>query len=286
VCSDSTLHRVFRQLDATTRSALLDAVAGVRAEVWSRTAATVTGEVVLDIDASLHEIHSENKAGTAAHDKGGFGFHPLYCFADATGECLGVKLRPGNAGANTIADHVEVLDQAIAGLPEEAAVGHRPGDDEGLVRRRLRVRTDSAGCTRFVHRCRERNVGFSVVARRNQDVHAAISRVRFDDDAWCPAVTQDGEEREGAAVAELTEFVDLSDWPEGTRLIVRREPRPRRLDRPARAVRDDRALLRPRRCWPPPSPTRSATPEMTVGSSGRAGSRPTPRAASRTAAAP
>jgi hypothetical protein len=66
--------------------------------------------------------------------------------------------------------------------------------------------------------------GFSVVARRNQDVHAAISRVRFDDDAWCPAVTQDGEEREGAAVAELTEFVDLSDWPEGTRLIVRREP--------------------------------------------------------------
>jgi hypothetical protein len=222
VCSDSTLHRVFHQLDATTRSALWGAVAGVRAEVWSRTAATVTGEVVLDIDASLHEIHSENKAGTAAHYKGGFGFHPLYCFADATGECLGVKLRPGNAGANSIADHVEVLDQAIAGLPEQAAVGHRPGDDEGQVRRRLRVRTDSAGCTRFVHRCRERNVGFSVVARRNHDVHAAISRIRFD--AWCPAVTQDGEECEGAAVAELTRFVDLSDWPDGTRLIVRREP--------------------------------------------------------------
>ena len=225
VPSASTLHRVFHQLDEPTRAGLWDAMASVRAEVWSRTAATTgNGEVVLDIDASLHEIHSENKQGTAAHYKGGFGFHPMYCFAEATGECLGVKLRPGNAGANTIADHLEVLDQAITGLADEVAAGHRPGDDPGLVKRCLRVRTDSAGCTNFVWRCRERNVGFSVVARSNASVHAAISRIRFDDDAWRPALTQDGEEREGAAVAELTHLVDLSDWPEGTRLIVRREP--------------------------------------------------------------
>jgi hypothetical protein len=30
--------------------------------------------------------------------------------------------------------------------------------------------------------CRARNVGFAVVARSNAQVHAAISRVRFDDD--------------------------------------------------------------------------------------------------------
>ena len=41
---------------------------------------------------------------------------------------------------------------------------------------------------------------------------------------WQPALRQDGEERPGAAVAELTDLVDLSDWPAGTRLIVRREP--------------------------------------------------------------
>ena len=224
VPSDSTLHRTFHQLDAATRSAMWSAIATVRGEVWERSAATVTGEVVLDIDASLHQIHSENKAGTAPTYKGGFGFHPIYCTADATGETLGVKLRPGNASANSIADHVAVLDQAIAGLPEQIAVGHRPGDEEGLVQRRVRVRTDSAGCTDFVWRCRERNIGFSVVARRNASVHAAISRVAFDDEAWTPALTQDDEERLGAAVAELTLLADLTRWPEGTRLIVRREP--------------------------------------------------------------
>jgi len=224
VPSAPTLYRTFHQLDAATRDGLWAAMASVRGEVWERSAVTVTGEVVLDIDASLHQIHSENKAGTAATYKGGFGFHPIYCTADATGETLGVKLRPGNAGANSIADHVAVLDQAIAGLPEGIAAGHNAGDDPGLAERKIRVRTDSAGCTGFVWRCRERNIGFSVVARRNASVHAAISRAAFDDDAWTPALTQHGEQRPGAAVADLTGLADLSNWPPGTRLIVRREP--------------------------------------------------------------
>ena len=62
------------------------------------------------------------------------------------------------------------------------------------------------------------------VLASNQAIHTAISRVRFDQDYWQPARRQDGDEREGAAVAEWCTPVDLSDWPEGTRLIVRREP--------------------------------------------------------------
>jgi Transposase DDE domain group 1 len=116
------------------------------------------------------------------------------------------------------------LDAAIAQLSEEIAVGHRPGDDPALVRRDIQVRVDSAGCTDFVWECRARNVGFAVVARSNATVHAAISRIAGDDDVWQPAIRQDGDERPGAAVAELTDLVDLSAWPEGTRLIVRREP--------------------------------------------------------------
>ncbi len=76
-------------------------------------------------------------------------------------------VRPGNAGANNIADHVAVLDGAIAGLPTEIAAGHRPSDDAALVNRPVQVRTDSAGCTDFVWHARNRNVGFAVVARSN-----------------------------------------------------------------------------------------------------------------------
>ncbi len=225
VPSDSTLYRTFRQIDPQTRAGLWAAMAEVGAQVWRRSSTTTgTATVVLDIDSSLHQIHSENKVETAANYKGGFGFHPIYCFADATGETLGLRLRPGNAGANNIADHVEVLDQAIAGLPAEVALGHRRGDDPSTVRRAIQVRVDSAGCTNFVHHARARNVGFAVVARSNADIHAAISRIAVDHRAWAPALRQDGDERPGAAVAELTGLVDLSDWPEGTRLIVRREP--------------------------------------------------------------
>jgi hypothetical protein len=42
--------------------------------------------VILDIDATLVEVHSENKVGTAPTFKRGFGFHPMLCFADATGQ--------------------------------------------------------------------------------------------------------------------------------------------------------------------------------------------------------
>jgi hypothetical protein len=99
VPSDSTLYRTFRSIAPDTLSALWEAVAEVRTKVWRRAAATTgTNTVVLDIDGSLHQVHSENKEEAAANYKGGYGFHPIYCFADATGETLAVALRPGNAG--------------------------------------------------------------------------------------------------------------------------------------------------------------------------------------------
>ena len=41
--------------------------------------------------------------------------------------------------------------------------------------------------------------------------------------AWRPALNADGEDRDGAWVAELTDIVSLAGWPEATRLICRRE---------------------------------------------------------------
>jgi hypothetical protein len=226
VCSDSTLYRTFMGLDPATVVGLAEAMAAARAAVWSRAAATAgDGRVVLDIDSSLHEIHSENKERTGPTYKGGFGFHPLYCFADATGETLAVKLRPGNAGPNNLGDLIAVLDTAIGALPAEIAVGHRVGDDPALAARPLQVRSDSAAGRSFALACRDRNVGFACVARSNEQIHAAISQVAYDSKAWTAAVRQNGETREGAAVVDVTALVDLSDWPPRTRLIIRREPR-------------------------------------------------------------
>jgi hypothetical protein len=149
----------------------------------------------------------------------------MFCFADATGEALAGLLRPGNATANSIADQLAVLDAAIGQLPARIAAGHHRGDDPERVRRAVEVRTDSAGCSaRLAGEFRARNIRFAVVARTNPQVKAAISRAVDDEDRWSPALTQAGEERDGAAVAELSDLIDLTGWPEGTRFIVRREP--------------------------------------------------------------
>ena len=71
---------------------------------------------VIDFDGTLITAHSE-KEGAAPTYKRGFGHHPLLAFLDATGEALGGILRPGNAGSNTAADHVELLGMALAQLP-------------------------------------------------------------------------------------------------------------------------------------------------------------------------
>ena len=239
VCSDTTLWRTFTDsLDTVTVGRAQEAMAGVRTDVWERIAVVVGGEgpVILDVDASLVEIHSENKDGAAPHYKGGFGFHPMFCFADATGEALAARLRPGNAAANNAADNLEVLDAAIVQLPAQVAVGHRVGDDPCEVRRPVMVRSDSAGCSAaFVNGCRSRNVGFQVVARRKAAISAAIAVANTDQDRWVEALNQDGTETQPddhrddqddrvAMVCDVTDLVDLASFPEGTRLIVRREP--------------------------------------------------------------
>jgi hypothetical protein len=226
VPSDSTVHRVFHQFDAEDRVALAPALAEVRRRVWKKLGLITSNKpVLLDIDASLVEVHSENKQRSAPNYKKGFGFHPMFCFADATGETLSMMLRSGNAGSNTVSDHVALLDVAIAQLPVEIARGHGVGDDPGLATRQVIMRTDGAGCTKgFTAACRERNVGFFTSAHSNAQVESAIFNTRLVEELWQPALTQGGEPRERAAVTELTDLVNLKNFPEGTRLIVRREP--------------------------------------------------------------
>ncbi len=232
VASDSTLYRTFtKSLTPEVLDRARHAMATVRSKVWQRAASTA-GPVVLDIDASLVEIHSENKEGTGPTYKKGFGFHPVFCFSDATGEALAAKLRPGNATANDTTDLLGVLDDGVRQLPVEVRAGHTAGDDPASVSRQVVVRSDSAGASKlFMAGCWKRNIGFQVVARKFKAISAGIEAATTDPARWTPALNQDGTIPEHqprdriARVCEITDLITLpKGYPPGTRVIIRREP--------------------------------------------------------------
>ena len=225
VPSDSTVIRTLHQFDAQQRSELLSALAEVRATVWKKLDTRRSDPVILDFDASLVDVHSELKEKAAPNYKGGYGFHPLFVFADLTGETLAAKLRAGNATANNAGDHVELLDAALRQLPSRITTGHHVGDTATKSTRCVIARADSAGCTKeFLSACRTRNVSFFVSARSNAQITGALYQTLDVAGLWRASLTQGGDVREGAAVCELTNYVNLSSMPEGTRLIIRREP--------------------------------------------------------------
>jgi Transposase DDE domain group 1 len=210
VASDSTAFRMVDRIASTPGllEALRGAHARARARFWELDGAPE--RLTLDVDATLITAHSE-KEQAAGNYKGGYGFHPLQVYLDETREALGGLLRPGNAGSNTAEDHKMVIDRALAQIPAEYV--------ETLE---ILVRADSAGATHgLVDYCREASMRFSVGYELTEQVRAAI--LQIPEDAWVPALDQDGSARANGEVCEITDMVDLSAWPEGSRLIVRRE---------------------------------------------------------------
>jgi hypothetical protein len=210
VASDSTAFRMVDRIasDPVLVDALRSAHARARQRFWNLHDAPE--RVTIDVDATLITAHSE-KERAAGNYKGGYGFHPLHAYADETREALGALLRPGNAGANTAADHVTVLDRALEQIPAEHI--------ESIE---ILVRADSAGATHaLADHCREGNMRFSFGYELTESVRAAI--LELPANAWAAALDQDGSERENGEVAEITDSVDLSSWSEGSRVIVRRE---------------------------------------------------------------
>ena len=220
VASMPTAWRVLDRVDADHLGAVRAARAVARERAWAAGAGPdLSGELAIDFDATITIAHSE-KENAAATWKKTFGFHPLLAFLDrpeiAGGEALAGLLRKGNAGSNTAADHIEVLDMALAALPGHALP--RSGQDDGP---RVLARSDSAGATHaFAAACREKGVGFSFgfpVDWRIKDIVDVIP-----EQCWHPAIEVDGL-REGAWIAEVTDNLDLSAWPAGSRLILRKE---------------------------------------------------------------
>jgi hypothetical protein len=231
VASDSTCWRLLDQLDTAQLGAVARARGAAREVVWAQRA-ELTGEafpparaagrvlpgLVIDLDASIVVCHSEKEQAAPTFKKT-FGYHPMLAFCDNTGEFLAAVLRRGNAGSNTAADHIAVLDAALAQIPD----AHRHGTP-------ILVRADGAGCTReFLAHLRslgdeavscEFSVGWAIRDAERTAITAIPKRV------WADAVDADGGHRDGAGLAEITGVLplrSLSGYPAGTRVLVRRE---------------------------------------------------------------
>ena len=237
VASDTTVWRLLERLDAAQLARVASARAEAREVVWAQrgevsgqafppavTAGRSVQEMRIDLDASVVVAHSEKEQATPTF-KGTFGFHPMLATLDNTGEFLAAQLRPGNAGANNAADHIAVLDAALAQIPEQYRFGTP-----------ILVRTDTAGATKaflaHIVALREHGMAldFSVGWRLGQPgnaLHAAIAAQ--PDRLWDPAIDTDNEVADHAGVVELTAQLlsisprALADYPPGMRIIVRRE---------------------------------------------------------------
>ena len=226
VASDPTVSRMITALAGDAErvlAAIGSARQHARTRVWALAGehapdagSSPDAPLVIDLDATLITAHSE-KEDAAPTFKRGFGFHPLCAFVDhgpaGTGEMLAIRLRPGNAGSNTAADHIAVVKAALAQLP-----GGRSRPGKGVL-----IRADGAGGTKeFVTWLTKRRLSYSV--GYTLPFHTpALYELLTEHQAWEPALDADGEVRDGAAVAELTGILDLTGWPEGMRVIVRRE---------------------------------------------------------------
>jgi Transposase DDE domain group 1 len=236
VASNPTLGRTLDEVGGTQRSRLARARAATREHVWSliakrhgrippsRVADRDLGKtIVIRVDATLVTAHSEKELASGTY-KGSFGHHPLEAWCDNTGESLALKLRPGSAGSNTVADHLEVLTEAIAQLPAR-------------YRRDLLITLDGAGASHGVvnHITKLdaspwRRVHYSIGWELGERERAAIDRVPAG--AWGVVLDDKGQPRDPgeAGVIELTALLrkgphgdQLAGWPADMRIIARRE---------------------------------------------------------------
>jgi hypothetical protein len=223
---ESTVRRTLDTFDPALLERIAKARARVRAHVWDLIGATacgfpwlvvagrvLTGWVVIGLDATIIQASSK-KQGAAGTFKMTYGVHPLAGWCANTQECLAMLLRPGNAGANTVADHLQVLLACIAQIPP----AHRA---------KILIRIDGAGASHAplerieALNTTRRTVRYTVgwtITEADEDSIAALSKA-----AWEAAVDQDGAVQDACHVAELTSLNRRAGgWPAGIRLLVRR----------------------------------------------------------------
>jgi hypothetical protein len=257
VASVPTAYRTLEEIAGGGKRAerkLTAAVSSARRFAWSQAVArhgklpgvrvadkTLNGVICIRIDATVTPAHSEKELAEANFK--GFGHHPLLAYCDNTGgEPLAWMLRKGSAGSNTAADHIAIVDAAIAALPP-------------AYRRNLMITVDGAG---FSHKLLEHldklasRRGHTLIysAGWELDNREKAALRLIPEDVWEIAIDHRGEIRErrsGSAcgntgcghracwieeahVTELTSLLrqgpagdQLDGWPEPMRIFARRE---------------------------------------------------------------
>ncbi|MGH3847976.1 MAG: transposase, partial [Pseudonocardiaceae bacterium] len=231
---DTTAWRALEEIAPDALGTIAAARARVRTHVWeqivarhgrippARVAGRDLGEVtVIRLDASIVPAHSDKQQAGPTFKKT-FGFHPLTAWCDNTDESLVIRLRPGRAGSNTAADHIEVLTEAIAQIPAP----HR---------RAMLITCDGAGSTHALvdhisalDTAPGVQVHYSVGFDFDDRIRAVLHKMPTT--GWAAALDAAGEARDDAQVAELTGLLRhsasgdrLAGWPLDMRIIIRRE---------------------------------------------------------------
>jgi hypothetical protein len=234
VASHPTMWRSLNEIDDAALTQIMGVRNQVRGRVWqliedrhgaippSRTCYGDLGAtIVIRIDATLTQCHSD-KQKAAGNFKGGYGHHPLTAWCDNTGELLAIIARAGNAGSNTAADHIAIIDAAINAIPIK-------------WRKNLLITIDGAGSSHAVVEHLTKlgarpgwSVDYSVGFDLDERVRTAIGQMPGQ--VWEPALDPAGDPRDDAQVVEVTGLLReshggdrLEGWPAGMRILVRRE---------------------------------------------------------------
>jgi len=154
-----------RQLDAVSRELL--------ARLWEAGAgpADLAGPLTIDLDSSIVPVFGRAKQGAAFGYTGVRGYHPQLATCAQTGQVLFSRLRGGSAGAARGAK--TFLTETVSRTRNAGASGQ------------LTVRADSAFYSKtFLQTATKLNVRFSVTARQDKAIRAAIEAI--EQDAWTP----------------------------------------------------------------------------------------------------
>jgi hypothetical protein len=148
----------------------LDAVASrLLTRAWDLGAGPGDGELVIDLDSTICEVHGHAKQGAAYGYTKQLGYHPLLATRADTGEILFSRMRKGSAGSSR--GIVRFVDELAAIVKRAGATGP------------MTVRADSGFWSWELLRTLDRHdMSWSITVTNNAKIRAAIASI--PDDTW------------------------------------------------------------------------------------------------------